>query len=276
MREVVARTGVSAATLRAWESRHGFPDPARLPGGHRRYSMRDVEMVVQVAREREAGLPLRVAIERALRQVDDGSLSIFNGVRRRRPELTPYLLPKRTLVALSHAIEDECCAPAERALLFGSFQREHYYRKAERRWRELAERADVAMAFADFPKRRDPEHGPVEIPVDDAGPMGREWSVICEARDYSVFLAAWERADQRAVPDGQRLFETLWSVEPELVREAVRIAVELAAPSAEDVVEPLGKRLASPPPRNHDGFALVSTLTNRMVAYVGSARAGSG
>ena len=35
-----------------WESRHGFPSPARLPGGHRRYSERDVEAVLEVLRLR--------------------------------------------------------------------------------------------------------------------------------------------------------------------------------------------------------------------------------
>ncbi len=31
-------TGVPSATLRSWESRHGFPRPTRLAGGHRRYA----------------------------------------------------------------------------------------------------------------------------------------------------------------------------------------------------------------------------------------------
>ena len=39
-----------------WERRHGFPVPARLPSGHRRYRREDVERVMQVLREREAGL----------------------------------------------------------------------------------------------------------------------------------------------------------------------------------------------------------------------------
>lgn len=40
---VVARmTGVSMATLRAWERRYNFPDSERTAGGHRLYSERDV------------------------------------------------------------------------------------------------------------------------------------------------------------------------------------------------------------------------------------------
>ena len=36
MRDVVEQTGIGEATLRAWEQRYGFPEPHRLPSGHRR------------------------------------------------------------------------------------------------------------------------------------------------------------------------------------------------------------------------------------------------
>ena len=39
--DLAQRTGVSAATLRAWETRHGFPTPTRRESGHRRYDERD-------------------------------------------------------------------------------------------------------------------------------------------------------------------------------------------------------------------------------------------
>ena len=42
IRDVVERTGVGEATLRAWEQRYGFPEPERLPSGHRRYRESDV------------------------------------------------------------------------------------------------------------------------------------------------------------------------------------------------------------------------------------------
>ena len=35
--------GIAPATLRMWESRHGFPEPQRLDSGHRRYGEQDVE-----------------------------------------------------------------------------------------------------------------------------------------------------------------------------------------------------------------------------------------
>ena len=80
---------------------------------------------------------------------------MFAGLRRRRPDLVPYLLAKRTLIALSHAIEDESCARADHGLIMGAFQRERFYRQAEPRWRELARTADAAVALADFPELRE-------------------------------------------------------------------------------------------------------------------------
>ncbi len=47
--QVVAElTGVPAATLRAWERRHGIPQPSRTEAAYRLYSARDLEMVRQL------------------------------------------------------------------------------------------------------------------------------------------------------------------------------------------------------------------------------------
>ena len=46
---VATRTGVSVATLRAWERRYGFPVPQRLPGGHRRYTEADVDAIERLS-----------------------------------------------------------------------------------------------------------------------------------------------------------------------------------------------------------------------------------
>lgn len=271
IREVARRTGVSEGTLRMWETRHGFPEPERLPSGHRRYSDDDVQRVRQVARDREAGLSMRAAIERARQIASEPEPSIFAGVRRRRPDLQPYLLPKATLIGLSHAIEDECCARAERPVLFGSFQRERFYRDAEARWRELARTAEAAVVFADFPDARVPDDGaPAEVPIEREDPLGREWSLICDAPGYAAFLAAWERPGQDGVPDRERRFETVWSVEPQLVREASRIAAGFLERSKPDLLSPIVERLRATPPPSGEELRLVGLLTNRMVAYVGS------
>jgi DICT domain-containing protein len=271
IREVARQTGVPEGTLRMWETRYGFPVPERLPSGHRRYSDDDVQRVRQVSRDREAGMSMPAAIERAQQIASEPEPSIFAGVRRRRPDLQPYLLAKRTLIGLSHAIEDECASLAERPVLFGSFQRERFYRDAEPRWRDLARTSASAVVFADFAEKRLPEGAPVELPIDRSDPLGREWSLICDAPGYAAFLAAWERPGQGGVPDIERRFETVWSVEPRLVREAARIAAGLVARTEPELLDPIVERLRHTPPPSADELRLVGALTNRMVAYVGQA-----
>lgn len=273
MREVAARTGVEAPTLRMWEQRHGFPDPDRLPSGHRRYSARDVELIQQVLRDREAGLGLKAAIGKAKlasaiapHELDDDS--IFAGLRRRRPELAPYLLPKRTLLAVSHAIEDECGAGAEKAMLFASFQRERFYRGAEARWRDLAGPARFAVVLADFAGLREPAGAPVEVPIDRSDPIGREWSVICDAPSLTACLSGWERPGQSDVADPDRDFEMFWSVDPTLVREASLVACSIIERTAPEVADRLRPALEEPVHSEGGHRATLTSLTNRMVAYV--------
>ena len=128
-----------------WGVRHGFPQPRRVSSGHRRYSEADVARVRAVIRAREGGLSLQAAIELAHDAGDEQPPSVYASLRSRFPALQPQLLPKRAMVWMSHAIEDECLARAERPLLFGCFQRERFYRESERRWRELARTAERAV-----------------------------------------------------------------------------------------------------------------------------------
>src|SRR5947209_15058004 len=172
--EVVERTGMAEATLRMGERRYGFPAPERLASGHRRYSEHEVELIRSVAAKRAAGLALPVAVEQVRREGSQPATSVYAALRRRRPDLEPRVLLKPMMLALSHAIEDEALARAERLIVFGSFQRERFYRQAQLRWRELARTAEVAVAFADFARLRAPRDAPVEVPVPRQHPFNRE------------------------------------------------------------------------------------------------------
>ena len=276
IREVTSRTGVEAATLRMWEQRHGFPVPKRLPSGHRRYSHLDVELIRQVMRDRESGLELRAAVENAKRAargerpvIEDDS--IYSGLRRRRPDLKSYLLTKQTLISVSHAIEDECASASQRGMLFGSFQRERYYRSAQPRWRDLAASAECAFVLADFDSLETPEDGPVEVPIDNSEPLGREWSLVYDAPAFGAVLSGWERPGQEDVDDLERRFEALWSVEPELVRDASTVAYGIVERVAPDAVEGIEDLLARPVEPQQPSLSQLTALTNRMVAYVGGA-----
>jgi DICT domain-containing protein len=268
--QLAERTGLPAGTLRMWESRHGFPAPARLPGGHRRYSDDDVASVIEVQRLRGQGLSLSAAIDVARSRADPPPASMFAGLRRRRPEIAPTVLPKRVVLALTRALEDEYCAHATRGALIGSFQRERFYRSAQRRWREIGRSADLAVALADFATLREPAGAPVEVPIDERHPLAREWTLVINAPGAQACLAAWEQPAPAELPDGRRRFEVLWSFEPAVVRAATEVAIEILARSAPAIADRLGAVTdghgAAPAPDL--GFA--GALAHRMIDYVGT------
>ncbi|WP_210437910.1 DICT sensory domain-containing protein [Nocardioides xinjiangensis] len=228
--DLAQRTGVPITTLRSWERRYGFPRPSRRAGGHRRYSEADVDAVLAVQARRRAGLSLAAAVQRAVQQVEAPAArsgSLFAELRRRHPLLRPQVLTRRTLVAMSHAIEDECCARAADPLLFGGFQREDFLRSSYDRWRELARTARRAVVFADLVDPAPVQPGAlVEVALPHESPLNREWIVVCDAADLPACLVAVERPGQPAGPG--RSFEAVWSVDPVVVRDAGRIASSLA------------------------------------------------
>jgi DICT domain-containing protein len=268
-REFAAASGVSEGTLRMWEVRHGFPEPERLPSGHRRYSRQDLERVHAVLRAREGGLSLPMAIERARRLGAKPRSSVFGALRERFPELQPQLLPKRALVHLSHAVEDECCMRAQRPLLSGCFQRERFYRAEEARWREMSRTAERALVFADFPRLRRPRGAPAEVPIEVTDALRREWAIVCDAPGTTACLVGWERP---SAPGHERRFETIWTVDQAVVREAARVCCELAERVAPNLVEDLRERLAETPPPAGEEVRAAIELTTRMVLYATAAQ----
>jgi DICT domain-containing protein/predicted DNA-binding transcriptional regulator AlpA len=269
IREISARTGVTEGTLRMWEMRYSFPTPRRLASGHRRYSERELDQVRAVTRARAQGLSLPTAIEHARRLGDQLQPSVYSALREGFPYLQSHLLPQPALVALSHAIEDESCVRAERPIMFGCFQHERFYRRAEQRWRELARTAERAIALADFSRSRRPKSGPTEIAIDESAPLMREWVVVCDAPGFAVCLVAWERP--RAERQ-RRVFESIWTIEPPVVRAAARACCELAARSAPRYVEDLRERLEAPASSGGQELRAAVDLTTRMVLYASEGR----
>jgi len=269
------RTGLSPATLRMWEQRHGFPSPQRLASGHRRYLESDVSAVERVARRREAGMRLDVAIADAMADHDSGGMSVYAELRRRHPHVPVQRLHKRTLLALTWAIEDEFCAKAERAVLFGAFQQKRYYMSAQARWQELALVSRSAFAFAEFPDldrpqvdESGPRPGPVLVPLPPEEPMAREWALICDSVDLPAALTAWELPGQVGVPDRERVFESMLTVDPDAVRDAARTCARVAHRAGAEGAAPALHDLADQPRPGVADLASVSAMLGRVLSYV--------
>ena len=270
--ELSRRTGVSVPTLRMWEARHGFPRGARLPSGHRRYAEQVVQLVQQVQRRREAGVSLEAAIAGVVAAPVIPPASVYAELARRHPHLVAHRLRKSTLLALTFALEDECCAQAQTPWLFGAFQDERFYRRAEPRWRDLARTARGAWALARFADPAPPAPGvPVEVALSEGSHMNREWSLVCLAPDLPAALAAWELPGQDSVPDADRLFESRWTLDPAAVQDAARATARLVAALGHDTAGAL-EVADDPRLRMVEDTQRATAVFNRVLAYVDRVR----
>ncbi len=273
--DLAGATGVSAATLRIWETRHGFPEPTRLASGHRRYSGADVDAVRRVVRLRESGVRLDVAIAQSMSSHAaqashaPGAESVFARLRHTHPSLMPSTLTKSTLLAMSWAMEDEFCAQARRGHVFGAFQEAHRFESARDRWSDIARVSSSTFVFADFDALVEAPLTCVPLAAD--APMISEWVVVCDSPEMSMALTAWELPGQTTVRDSDRLFETLWTVEPQPVREAARVCATVAADAGSARGAEVLAELAVPVSSSSSDIGALTSLFNRSVSYVDAA-----
>jgi MerR family transcriptional regulator, light-induced transcriptional regulator len=270
--EVSRRTGIPVAGLRNWEQRYGLPRPKRSPTGQRRYTEADCDLLTEVLRRRAAGLSLAAAMAQATAIGGEGAEpSIFAGLRRQHPALRVHLLNKTALLAVTRAIEDECGARARRPVLLGSFQRRRFYQASASRWADLARGAEQTVVFADFTRSQLRPGRIAEVAVPDDSPLRREWTLICDAPDAPACVAAWERPGQDRRRDRDRMFEVLWSVDPQVVRGAARIGTGLAAAAIPGLPQRLTDRLSAEPTPSSADLRRASDVIERTLDYLATA-----
>jgi DICT domain-containing protein len=263
IKDVAEATGVAAGTIRMWEQRYGFPEPARTPAGYRVYTEEDVAAIRRIMAYRDSGLSVPAALERA--RAVSGTTdrpSIFAALASGDQPVRPQRLRKPTLVAISRAIEEEAMARAAGPVVIAAFQAERNYRAVEHRYRRLAHVADAVAVFATFGECRiESDNEPAEIPIAASAALGHEWAVIVDAPGYAACLVGWE------VPEG-RIFEALWTMDPVVVRRAAQVGAALAAASAPEWSERLLAILADRPLSVEAPVAGLTALTNRMIRYL--------
>ncbi len=270
--DVAERTGLAAGTIRMWEQRYGSPRPRRLASGYRVYDEAEVEILRRAVAYRERGLSVPAALARARETgTETDRPSIFAAVATAQRAPRTHLLRKRTLLALSRAIEDETLAHAAAPICFGAFQKERFYRPVEHRYRRIAANADETVVFADFPELRMEEGEPVEVPLADDDALGNEWALVIDAPGYAATLLAWEQPDgpDRSGPqEADRQFEAMWTVDAEVVRRATTVASRLAARADGSLGQRLEDLLADRPLATESPAPALTALTNRMVSYM--------
>src|SRR4051794_31710565 len=166
IKDVAERTGLAAQTIRMWEQRYGFPEPQRTPAGYRIYDDADVRTLQRVVAFRARGLSVPAALERARGWGGSSDRpSIYGAIVSGPGAVRTHVLRKRTLIAISHAIEDEPLARAAGPIVAGAFQQIRHYRPAEPRYRRLAQVADAVLVFADFDRPSEQPGEPIHVPI---------------------------------------------------------------------------------------------------------------
>jgi DICT domain-containing protein len=272
IKDVAERTGIAAATIRMWEQRYGFPEPSRTASGYRIYTDEDVELLRRVGSLRADGLSVPAALDRA-RETASGSdrPSIYGAIASAPDPVPARRLRKSTLLAISRAIEDETLARAAEPVVVGAFQSVANFEGVEHRYDRMARNADACIVFADFDEVTQREGRPTRIPISPDDALGNEWAVIVDAPGYAACLLAWETPESQRdahLPDRDRRFEALWTLDPHVARRAALVAAAIAGR-----VEPeLGARLEAmlrDRPLAFDAPASgLTALTNRIVGYL--------
>ena len=265
---LASRTGVTPTVLRSWENRFGFPRGERSSAGHRRFSDADVQQVRQVLEVRESGVPLQVAIDSVTRRREEARAdSVYAALVGTFGDLRPQRLSRRTLTAASLAIEDECLARADRAVVLGAFQLGHNFARSRHRWDELARTAAWAAVVADFDDTLPPDASarPVRCQLPEDSPMRREWTVVTISPTYAAVLAAWEVP---VAAGREAAYEAVISTHRPAVVAAARVIAGVVVSAGVEPPAPVEHLLSDTAPRPATAAADADRMWLRALAHL--------
>ncbi len=116
---VAQMTGVSAATLRAWERRYGIPVPKRSSSSYRLYSDHDIELVRRVRQLCDEGMAPSQAAREVIAQRDPPAAPATPKTVDAPGEDVYAMATARILEGIEHFDPDRVKSAVERALYLG-------------------------------------------------------------------------------------------------------------------------------------------------------------
>jgi DICT domain-containing protein len=173
--------------------------------------------------------------------------SLFDRLRELRPDLPVMRATKATLAASSHLIETLVSEHQERCVLVSGFQHGRHWAAERDRYLEIAGEHDVIAVFAG----RDPigtavDHVGLRLRTGD--PLAQEWFVLALGPGLAVTLCGLDGLAHAHTADpvleADRLFDVVWSVQPDVARLAADVVVEAVRRSAPEQAPAIAARLA--------------------------------
>ncbi len=167
------------------------------------------------------------------------STSVLSDLLQAVPQLRSQIYFKASLIALSHAMEDQVLAStSEQPLLIASFQRERFYRQEAHRYKRIAQRTNQVYVLAapetDFTNASNHYE---TVAFDPAEPLGQEWHLVIIGQHYTACLVCRERQGMTAIKlspvlpasfdmDPTRQFEGIWTFDPYISCKAAELLLE--------------------------------------------------
>ncbi|MDY7012639.1 MAG: DICT sensory domain-containing protein [Cyanobacteriota bacterium] len=160
------------------------------------------------------------------------STSVLAELLRYLPDWRPQMYFKSSLIALSHAMEDQVLAGSYTPLIIATFQRERFYRQEAHRYRRIAQKTQHAYVLSS-PETDFTNHSGVyeTIAFDSTDALAREWHLIVISSHYANCLICRERSlssgESLGSPmDSSRRFEGLWTFERDVSLKAAEVLLD--------------------------------------------------
>jgi signal transduction histidine kinase len=168
--------------------------------------------------------------------------SLFRALLERRPDLVPTPVSKGALVVVSHLIEEQIAESEQPSALLSGFQHAGMWAAERDRYLRLSEASDVIAVFADRepPPEWEADHLAVRLSADS--PLEQEWFVLAVGPSLAITLCGLD-GDAHArrpvgpaerVEDSDRMFDVVWSFDPDVARAAAEVVVAAVARDAPD------------------------------------------
>jgi signal transduction histidine kinase len=201
--------------------------------------------------------------------------SLFDRLRAADPDIATLSVTKSTLVATSHLIETLVYDHRERCVLVSGFQHGRYWAGERDRYLQLSDDNDVIALFAG----REPPAGSgvdhVGLRLRTGDPLAQEWFVLALGPGLAITLCGLDgdahSAAQAPVPEAERVFDVVWSLDPQVAATAAQVVVEGVRRTAPERAQEVAAALAGAgrrPPTTSESVRAADALLAGMVRRV--------
>jgi DICT domain-containing protein len=192
----------------------------------------------------------------------DPDLSVYGLMQRIRTQ-RPVRRHRKTMLIISHEIENATIKAGAHARVFAGFQRMSNFVPQEARYRHLKEKAESVYVFGVMDVEPPLIANVHYIPIQETDQLAKEWFVIADAPDYFSALASEAIAGPA---EGLPSFQGVWSFDEGLVT-----ALQEGLTSVVDA-NPLGDLSEGRDRRRHVAILTNSLfrLSSRLVGTIGN------